>query len=1391
MVSRTRPPSCAGCPLVNCGTDFSAVEGSGHNKVMCIAEASGEGEARDELPLRPYMPSGAIFERTIRRLGLGRDSFSVTNVLRCRPPQNLLEGQSYEYEAIQHCEGNLLDALRKFRPKVLLAFGNVALRTLTGMSGTQKTISHLRGYVLRALPQFCAAAGRDHDSDPLLVLPTYHPSFLRGGAIHLTGVLARDIARAVNVAAGRDTNFILDLPDLALRGVGQPYDPLTNPDPWDSGYADWEQRRKQQIQSDLAAWLQRHNLRYQLHPTRRDLDRFCRDVKARSDAWLALSPDARAASYLCLSHDIETFESASLDEDATDGFTDTQVRLSQFSIDPGQGVALQWDQDGIAATRWLNKLPLPKCGHNCFAQNTSVWMADGTWKPIWKVTDGEKVKSLKLGQVVESKVCGTLHTKDDRGWLEVKVDGAYNRGVGRWGNPGVICTPDHEWFLYDGTKTKANQLQPGDQVPIPRTGHPDLIIGTLLGDGYVSPRGVLKVAHTNKAWAQAKATAFGTKLSQQITFSTLTQNEEVAWMAQCYVPRRWRSVFYEGRQKVFAGCGVPYGIFPSLSNRALAVFYGDDGFLASKQRKNKTARVCLHGFAPETYDQIKKWFEDRFQGRCSIQNKAVLALGVGASKKFFEAICRFLHPCVEYKLPESYRGKYNGWIEYPVPQLGWVDSVRLASPKQYSQRDKYCITVEDTHSFFTRAGLVSNCWLFDRKVLRAVGERDFGNPDYLDYAGTIHDTLQQHHFAQPDLPAHLQFSASFSSFPFPWKHYNEECLEFYGIVDTDAALRVYQTTRKTMEDRKIWWDPVAGRQAAGYVAQVEMVRPILAAMEDRGLPIDDKKRLELGVEFDRAEKEARVELDARFPDAARKIHPYKTVPEQVREMLEEVRPTEMPPDDLVNEKGKPLGKGAREKLRREALAARWVGVTEEELTAIRQRRFQEASTKNDEGEEEPGEWYYFDRLWLVPNESGKKLVKSSAGEMGASQQWCRVYEFSPNSSPQLMAYMTARRHKIPESKDGKKTTGKKELIRLSARWKDTFYLKVIECREIRKAKGTYVEGFRPHADGRVHTTFTFATAIGQLSSRNPNIQNFPKHGRLAKAVREMVVAEPGMLLAEWDFKSCHVLTLGYLANDPNYIRLARIDMHSIMTGHFLKLWRVQEILKESDAELKARCKWLKSNDKYKDIRDSKIKHAGLGIGNGLKANGLYDRYMEFFSGVAEAKAILAAYEEVFPKVFAWQRWVQQRAHEQTFLQTEFGHLRHYYEVFRWDGRKSEWGHGDQGEEAISFWLSNIAFGHIREKLKELDRAGLAERYGLCDNIHDSCVFHFDERLLEEMLVRVRPILESPSKVLIGPAAPEGLWIGVDCAVGKNWGEMREVPALAQVEERVEEVAHAG
>lgn len=920
----------------------------------------------------------------------------------CRPRDNRLEGASWEHEALTTCRPNLLEALRRFRPKVLLALGGVSLRNLTGLAGDKLSVSMLAGYVLRALPDLAEAASNPN----LVVIPTYHPAFLRRGAIHLTGVLARHIGRAVNVAQGRDRQFILDLPDLTY---------------WCApGEEPFDREKAAQAKEELTAWLQRCQLRYLLTPTRREIDAFCRDVKARSDAWLALTPAEREKSYLALSADVETFESAnSLDEDATDGFTDTVMRLSQFSIEPGQGIALPWDRDGIAATRWLLKLPLPKVGHN-----------------------------------------------------------------------------------------------------------------------------------------------------------------------------------YQ---------------------------------------------------------------------------------------------------------------------------------------------------------------------LFDRRVLRAVGERDFGDRLYFDPAGPVHDTLFMFHRFQPDLPANLQFAASFAGWTFPWKHLAGRCLPLYGIFDTDAALQVYQTVRRTLEQREMWWDSASpDRQAAGYVAQVEQVRPILARMEERGFPVDDEKRRGLDVEFEKAERELRAELDQGFPDEARKVTPrggYKTVPRAVRELLEQWRPTGLPAADALGENGKPLTKTARAKLEKEARERRFNALSAEEMAVVRAARFQDPPTKNDDGEEEEGERYFYDIRFFAETDN----------------QWCRVYEFSPNSSKQLLRYMETKRHKIPTTKTGEQTTGKKELERLAAKYKDNFYLKVIECREVGKMRGTYINGFRPHGDGRVHTTFTFATATNQLSSRNPNITNVPKHGRLAKPIREMFRdTREGKLLVEWDKKSYHVMTTGWCARDVSYMRLARLDMHSFVTWHFLRLPKADQLFGLPDEELKAQLKWLKSDEKRKWVRDYQVKRAVLGIGYSMGVQKLYDMNREYFESLAQAKRLKDMLQALFPKVFRWQDQVKEEAHQQGYLKDAFGAIRWFYEVKAPDG-KGGWKSGDQAEEAVAFKPASLAFGDMRELMKEVTRRGLDEKWEQVNTVHDSLVYLVAPEKLEEHCREMYPVLTAPSKVLVDPEmAPGGLVVDVEPNAGPNWAEMKEV-----------------
>jgi hypothetical protein len=101
----------------------------------------------------------------------------------------------------------------------------------------------------------------------------------------------------------------------------------------------------------------------------------------------------------------------------------------------------------------------------------------------------------------------------------------------------------------------------------------------------------------------------------------------------------------------------------------------------------------------------------------------------------------------------------------------------------------------------------------------------------------------------------------------------------------------------------------------------------------------------------------------------------------------------------------------------------------------------------------------------------------------------------------------------------------------------------------------------------------------------------------------MIEARPGHWLVELDYKSAHALTLGFEAADADYMRIARIDMHSFVAASgLLRLEDPQGLLALADAELKARLRWYRKNwhDKtgrpFDDIRNIQAKPAILGYG---------------------------------------------------------------------------------------------------------------------------------------------------------------------------------------------------
>lgn len=386
-----------------------------------------------------------------------------------------------------------------------------------------------------------------------------------------------------------------------------------------------------------------------------------------------------------------------------------------------------------------------------------------------------------------------------------------------------------------------------------------------------------------------------------------------------------------------------------------------------------------------------------------------------------------------------------------------------------------------------------------------------------------------------------------------------------------------------------------------------------------------------------------------------------------------------------------------------------------------------------------------------------------------------VYLVWKPSNKALIKYMRHRGHVVPKNiKTNKETSNALELKRLYRSTQDPLYGKVLEYRKAQTVLSNHIENWRPGSDSRVHSTFYYDPATGQLSSRRPNVQNAPKHddpefGGYAKVFRGMIKAAPEHTIIELDFKSFHAQTLAFEASDPAYLRLAKLDIHSYLTAHLIHEPRAGVALSWPDAELGEYLAWIKKNHKF--VRDKKAKPTILGYGFGLGYRKLYDMNKESFESEREAKNTIAMLDAAFPITKAWRDTIRQKAHDQGFLISRFGYIRYFWEVYQ--RRGDRWSPGDDSEAAIAFLPANDAFGQIKDVIGRLELNGWLERYRFINTIHDSLLFECPTNLLDECHKNVTMEMERPSTVLIDPVvAPNGLSVEVESSAGPDWAHMK-------------------
>lgn len=170
---------CKACPLGSLGRkNIVFGDGNPDASLMFIGEAPGYQE---DLEGKPFVGrSGKLLDTVFGIVGINRSDVFITNIIKCRPPNNRKPTMS----EMSTCKKLLLlNQIKIIRPKVICTLGASAIE---GLLGHQVKITHLRG--------------KETQYENIPLIPTYHPAYILRNPPQLK-TLVEDIKKAFTLAS--------------------------------------------------------------------------------------------------------------------------------------------------------------------------------------------------------------------------------------------------------------------------------------------------------------------------------------------------------------------------------------------------------------------------------------------------------------------------------------------------------------------------------------------------------------------------------------------------------------------------------------------------------------------------------------------------------------------------------------------------------------------------------------------------------------------------------------------------------------------------------------------------------------------------------------------------------------------------------------------------------------------------------------------------------------------------------------------------------------------------------------------------------------------------------------------------------------------------------------
>lgn len=209
-----------------------------------------------------------------------------------------------------------------------------------------------------------------------------------------------------------------------------------------------------------------------------------------------------------------------------------------------------------------------------------------------------------------------------------------------------------------------------------------------------------------------------------------------------------------------------------------------------------------------------------------------------------------------------------------------------------------------------------------------------------------------------------------------------------------------------------------------------------------------------------------------------------------------------------------------------------------------------------------------------------------------------------------------------------------------------------------KLLNTYAKGFHKYIfDELIRPSYGLTgTVTGRSMSRDPNGQNFPKRGKLAKEYRKVFKAPKGWVFVSCDLSQAELRIAAMMSGDPNMLAVYASggDIHRATAAGVMGI-SVEEFLK-----LPADVQGLKR---------FQAKAVNFGFLYGMwwvkfRSYAKTDYGIDFTE--EEAKEIREMFFKTYPMLLDWHNDVQQYVSETGYIRTYDGRLRHLPNVFSED-----------------------------------------------------------------------------------------------------------------------------